>query len=392
MEKYGQYRDKGTYNSTDPQERRTTTQLTGIPAGSGVAPFFPVSPPASSPLLLPWYLFLCFVRIPLLAFAWLVWLTLIQWLPAGTGLRKANQWCLLGVPGVWWIDLQVDGVRRGSLGQTPSGKLPYPGSIIASSWTSPLDVLYLAAIWDPIFTQSLRGNRLVREISQESALAACFNLTNPLAIVAEKPLVSLETLVNQNPSRVIVVFPEGTTSNGRGILKFTPSLTSAGSSTKVYPVSLRYTPADVVTPIPGWLEALRFIWRLNSAGTHCIRVRIGAATTMAPAPTNGGAALDSPSPATTSARTSTSDRSTKRNSFESNFFDTLQASPAPKVTGDGSEDSEGDDATMTAQERRRLDAVAEDLARLGRVKRVNLGVAEKARFVEAWAKRAKSRK
>jgi len=45
--------------------------------------------------------------------AWVVWLGLIQWLPAGSFLRKANQWCVLGIPGVWWIDLQVDGVRRG---------------------------------------------------------------------------------------------------------------------------------------------------------------------------------------------------------------------------------------------------------------------------------------
>lgn len=358
-------------------------------AGSGVAPFFPVSPHASSPLLLPWYLFLCCIRIPLLAFAWIIWLTLIQWLPAGGVLRKANQWCLLGIPGVWWIDLQVDGVRRGSLYQTPRGKLPYPGSIIASSWTSPLDVLYLAAIFDPIFTQSFRGSKLVRPITQESALAACFNLTNPLAIAADQQMVTLGTLVSQNPSRIIVVFPEATTSNGRGILRLTPSLTSAGNSTHVYPVSLRYTPPDVVTPIPGWLEAARFIWRLNSGGTHCIRVRIGAAMTMAPLPTYGGGAMDSSS---SPARTPASSRaSAKRNSFESNFFDTLQASPAPKAAGGDSEE-EAEDDVMTEQERRRLDAVADDLARLGRVKRVNLGVSEKARFIEAWSKRAKSRK
>lgn len=57
--------------------------------------------------------FLFCVRVPLVTFAWIVWLAIIQWTPAGGILRKADLWCVLGIPGVWWIDLQVDGVRRG---------------------------------------------------------------------------------------------------------------------------------------------------------------------------------------------------------------------------------------------------------------------------------------
>ncbi|TKA63050.1 hypothetical protein B0A55_12226 [Friedmanniomyces simplex] len=387
MEKYGQYRDKG----------------------SGIAPFFPIAPPPSSPLLLPWQLFLAFIRIPILTFAWLVWLCAIRFLPAGSLLRKANQWCLLGIPGVWWIDLQVDNVRRGSLSQTPRGRLPYPGTIIASSYTSPLDVLYLAAIFDPIFTQSYRNSRLVRPITQETALANCFSITNPLELVgaaaaataAGQKTLPLADLVKQNPTRIIVLFPESTTSNGRGILKLSPSLLSAAQDTKVFPVSLRYTPADVVTPIPGWFEALRFIWRLNSGQTHCIRVRIGKATTIArglslsaspSTTTTNSSALSGVSSSPSQARSrATADRaSVGRGSFESNFFDTLQASPAQKVAGDISDD-EGNGA-VTEAERRVLDAVAEDLARLGRVKRVDLGVEEKARFVEAWGKGGKAGK
>ncbi|KAK5699107.1 Lysophosphatidic acid:oleoyl-CoA acyltransferase 1 [Elasticomyces elasticus] len=360
MEKYGQYRDKG----------------------SGIAPFFPIAPPTISPLLLPWQLFLACVRIPILTFAWLVWLCLIKHLPAGSLLRKANQWCLLGIPGVWWIDLQVDNVRRGSLSQTPRGRLPYPGTIIASSYTSPLDVLYLAAIFDPIFTQSYRKGRLVRPISQETALANCFHLPNPLELGAERKTMTLEELVKQNPTRIIVVFPESTTSNGRGILKLSPSLLSAAQTTKIFPVSLRYTPADVVTPIPGWLEALRFIWRLNSGQTHCIRVRIGKATTM-----SRDNSTQSSSNSSTTSDSSTSSparpRGAGKEGFETNFFDTLQATPGQKV---GSDDESGG---VSGAERRVLDAVADDLARLGRVKRVDLGVEEKARFVEAWGRKSR---
>jgi len=345
--------------------------------GSGIAPFFPVQPPASSTLLFPWHLFLFCIRIPLLVLAWLVWLTIIQWLPAGGVLRKANQWCLLGIPGVWWIDLQVDGVRRGSLCYGSPSRLPSEGTIIASSYTSPLDVLYLAAIFDPIFTQSYPGSRLVQEISQESALAACFGVRNPLALGAEERMVELEKLVKQNPSRTVVVFPEATTSNGRGILRFSPSLLSAGSQIKIFPVSLRYTPADVVSPIPGWFEIFRFIWVLNSRPTHCIRVRVGGARRIKQE------TGDDISMAKSTAQNSASGRG----GFESNFFDTLQASPPQKVSG--ARDSE---ENVTTAELTALDVIADDLARLGRVKRVNLGMSEKARFIEAWNKGSRSRK
>ena len=70
-----------------------------------------------------------------------------------------------------------------------------------------------------------------------------------------------------------------------------------------------------------------------------------------------------------------------RSGFESNFFDTLETSPAEKVPGD----SDGDEE-LPEPERRVLDAVADTLARLGRVRRVGLGVEEKSKFVEAWTK------
>jgi hypothetical protein len=64
MEKYGQYRDKGTYCMHALLfDERPLTHILHV--ASGVAPFFPVPPPSSNPLLLPWY----FVRTSLL---WLI--------------------------------------------------------------------------------------------------------------------------------------------------------------------------------------------------------------------------------------------------------------------------------------------------------------------------------
>lgn len=37
----------------------------------------------------------------------------LQWLPIGSLGKKASLWLMLGVPGVWWIDLQIDGVKKG---------------------------------------------------------------------------------------------------------------------------------------------------------------------------------------------------------------------------------------------------------------------------------------
>nr|POE59303.1 acyl-coa ligase azaf [Quercus suber] len=261
-----------------------------------------------------------------------------------------------------------------SLAQGARNRLPAPGTIIASSYTSPLDVLYLAAIFDPIFTQSQHGSRQVRAISLESALASCFSVQNPLEMVGEQPKATdLMKLASQNRGRVIVVFPESTTSNGRGILKLSPSLLSAARETKIYPVSLRYTPADVVTPIPGWLEAARFIWRLNSRQTHCIRVRIGGPITLS----NPGIASTESSPAPAKRAIPV------KNGIESNFFDTLQASANQQPSDEDDEDD------LSPTERQVLDAVADSLARLGRVKRVDLGVEQKSKFVHAWNKKGR---
>lgn len=318
-------------------------------------------------------------------------------------------WCVLGIPGVWWIDIQVDGVRRGyavlflrqttskltaffsSLSSMPKGRMPDAGSVIASSHTSPLDILYLGCIFDPIFTQSLPNSRLVRPLSLEAALASCFDVPAPAIFNARQPPATLSAIVSQNPDRIIVVFPETTTSNGRGILKFSPSLLSAKPRSKIYPVSLRYTPADIVTPVPGWLEVARFIWRLNSEASHCIRVRVGASLTL-DSPTN--IILDTPPSASTrsstaSPKTLNSSNTTNRRStgggMEANFFDTLDAQ---KVAGDDVESDEG----LNERESRILDAVAEALARLGRVKRVGLGREEKEGFVKAWTGRSGARK
>ena len=167
-------------------------------------------------------------------------------------------------------------------------------------------------------------------------------------------LYDLETLVRRHPNRVIAVFPECTTTNGRGILSLSQSLLTAPRTSKIFPINLRYTPPDITTPVPA--SYTKFLWNLTSQPTHWIRVRIAESLQNTSRP-----------PA----------KDTK--STESVHDDTASSSD----TLLGSEDAEG----MNSAERMVLDKVAEALARLGRVKRVGLGVQDKIGFVNAWTRR-----
>lgn len=71
------------------------------------------------------------------------------------------------------------------------------------------------------------------------------------------------------------------------------------------------------------------------------------------------------------------------NGYNSNFLDTLQDDMAS--SSDTLLESDDGDGIMPA-EKKLLDKIADALARLGRVKRVGLGVKEKADFVRAWSR------
>ena len=367
MEKYSQFRDRGIFTPT-----QLIILLYLYSLGSGVAPFFPIATQPSG-IYLPFHLFLLLVRLPILITVTLSYFVVLQWLPIGSLGKKASLWLILGTPGVWWIDLQIDGVKKGyapspesldtelitwgsSLAKHHKERLPQPGSIIACSYTSPLDSLYLAAIFDPVFTASYPSTRLVQHISLFNAILRAFQYPR-LQPPRNAKLIDLQTLIQQYPSQAVVVYPECTTTNGRGILPFSPSLLTAPSEAKIFPISLRYTAGDITTPVPG--AYISFVWNLLSKPTHCIRVRIAESVYNT-----------SQSPATRSF--------TGHKEREILYEDRTSSSD----TLLGSEDTE----IVNATEKRVLDKVAEALARLGRVKRVGLGVRDKEEFVKAWNK------
>jgi len=248
-----------------------------------------------------------------------------------------------------------------------NARLPQNGSIIASSRASPIDALYLAAIFDPVFAATYPHTRLVEPISLFQAIVRSF--THPKLYPSDgAQLVDLDVFIKRNLNRIVVVFPECTTTNGRGILPMSPSLLTVSARTKVFPVSLRYTPADVTTPIPH--DYFTFFWNLCSKPSHCIRIRIA----------EGVYNISKRSV----------DSIAKSSALNANYLDTLgsdgTASDADTLVG-----SEEGEVPTTKEERAFLDKIAEALARLGRVKRVGLGVKDKIDFVAMWTKSLKRR-
>ena len=235
-----------------------------------------------------------------------------------------------------------------SLARHHKQRLPQPGSVIASSFTSPLDALYLAAIFDPIFTASYPSTRRVQKLSLFQAVLHAFKFPQ-IEPPRDAKLSTVAELLHEYPQQSIVIFPECSTTNGRGILPLSPSLLSVPAKTKIFPVSVRYTVADITTPVPN--TYFRFVWNLLSSPTHCIRVRIAESVFNTVPPPE---------------RTHSEGR----------------ASSSDTLLG-----SDDDEAPTTTSERRILDKVADALARLGRVKRVGLGVKEKRAFATSYTKR-----
>ncbi|KAK8079332.1 vacuolar protein sorting protein [Apiospora phragmitis] len=319
MEKYTQYRDRST----------------------GISPFLPHKTPTSTPSLVLHALIFAF-RLPLFLFYCAVYFLLLSHLPLPTFARKLLLWGMLGIPGIWWVDLQLDGVKRGSLSQQPPNRVPHPGSVIAAQFTSPVDAIYLAAIFDP----------------RHPARLGPVLLHAPHASSGHNPhkLVSLRRVVEQNRHRCVAVFPECSTTNGKGILPFSPSLLSAPVDAPIFPVSMRYTPQDITTPIPGAYFA--FLWNLLSRPTHLIRVRIAESVTNRDIAGSSTESSGQPS------------RANSDSEDDDDYFGAGEEKPTP-------------------DQYRVLDRVSEALARLGRNKRVGLTLKSKAAFIEAWSKSGK---
>lgn len=106
---------------------------------------------------------------------------------------------------------------------------------------------------------------------------------------------------------------------------------------------------------------MRFLWNLCSRPTHTIRVRVAEAVVVDTEEGGGG------------------EWKGKGRVVEEEEEDD-EAEEERDGKGEG-------EAMLTADEKIVLDRVAEALARLGRVKRVGVGVRQKLEFLKVWQKR-----
>ena len=107
MERYSQFRDRGNSSRT-----KSICVCIADHPGSGVAPFLPV--PAEAPgIYWPLHLFLFCFRLPIFVSLILTYFAVLQWLPIGSLGKKAVLWLIIGTPGLWWVDLQMDAVKKG---------------------------------------------------------------------------------------------------------------------------------------------------------------------------------------------------------------------------------------------------------------------------------------
>lgn len=74
-------------------------------------------------------------------------------------------------------------------------------------------------------------------------------------------------------------------------------------------------------------------------------------------------------------------RPRQQNGYDTNYFDSLKAAEATETDGE-----------PTSAEQKVLDVIVDQLARLGRVKTLGLGLDEKIDFVNAWTGKTKSKK
>ena len=255
-----------------------------------------------------------------------------------------------------------------SLAKQQKSRLPQAGSVIAASFASPIDPVYLAAVFDPIFTASYPRMRKVEQLNLRQAIRRALQPPRSKPSPSAE-LTDIATLLNKNPGACIVVLPECTTTNGRAILPLSPSLLSTPSNAKIYPVNLRYTPADVTTPVPG--DYARFAWNLGSRPTHCIRVRLAeyiynkSATEKQ---TENG--LSGPYDVVYPYVGEEDDKKDNPSTTDRKHVVGSKRAEAAEVNG-----------SLTDPERETLDRIADALARLGRVGRVSLTVQDKEEYV-----------
>ncbi|KAJ3776589.1 hypothetical protein FB446DRAFT_817321 [Lentinula raphanica] len=279
MEKYSAYRDPGT----------------------GIQPFLtPVPSPGShsailSIALLPLQYVVALLRLILIFLLAILYVFAAVILAAIPSLKRVISSAIVRVIllclGFFWISPEIVSKKRGRTQQTTDSWTPRAGDVIISNWASWIELLWLSYRFDPLFLlpipesdvqeapsvtsspiSSTPGRRSARS-SMPEVTSTSRKPSSQVEIIGFSP-VSLFTMLRETGSappyasatkhtpqsleeirktsnRPIVVFPECTTSNGRGLLRFASLFKQHSLPVKgwnVFIMCVRYDPPTGLSP------------------------------------------------------------------------------------------------------------------------------------------------
>lgn len=244
-----------------------------------------MAPPETTYATFPLRLLTFLIKVPLLVIFSLLFLLVDTFFRFSLGsvstaafesMRATSARLLLGVSGFHRVPLSFDGRRR---------KIPRGSDVLVVNQSSPMDVLLI--VWlcpSALFTRCDAGDDMLFETeSAFSAFLARFGspVYGSAAAAAaggqekkkkEGRGMRIHDLLTTREARnrVVVVFPEQTTSNNRGLLAFGPIMLDSA-----FVLSIKYNnPPSLTTPIPG--RYWDFLWSLTSVPVHGCRLKASA--------------------------------------------------------------------------------------------------------------------
>jgi hypothetical protein len=168
------------------------------------------------------------------------------------GLRAV----LMGL-GVWTIQSPVLGLPRTRDGVV--GHHPSHGDVVFCNHASYLDPLYLACAYSPVFVVVRGGGACIPVPCLDAALGALFpERIAKLSVDKAETLAQISANAAKRSSGPVVVFAEGTTTNGKGVLTFGVTAKSVQNQAKVFALGLSYsvTRAETYTVGSPWMHVV----------------------------------------------------------------------------------------------------------------------------------------
>lgn len=234
-----------------------------LDVGTGVAPFLPVTPPEYTRVTLPLRIVTLVIKFPLILIFSLLFFIVDSILRLLVGsisktffetFRSSIARAHLFVCGFYTIPISYDQRHTRS---------PQAGDIILVNSASPMDIFIVAWLFPSALFTRFDNEMLFQTQSAVSAFFARFSFTR----VRHGNAINELLRSAKSDGRVVIIFPEATTSNNRGLLAFCPMMIE-----EAFIFTIKYNnPPYLSTPTPGlqW----NFWWSLASMWTHGCRLK-----------------------------------------------------------------------------------------------------------------------